>query len=84
MSRLEIHIEALVVEGVSPATGHRIGAAVERELARLLAERGVPSEWLRSIEIPRLDAGSVRLRAAGGAERTGTRIALALDQSFRR
>jgi hypothetical protein len=84
MSRLEIHIDALVLEGFSSAEAHRVAAAVERELARLLAEREIPSGWTRPAEIPRLDAGSVQVHRSGGAERTGVRIARALEQSFRR
>jgi hypothetical protein len=81
---LEIHIDALVLEGFSSSEGHRIAAAVERELARLVAEQDLPAAWTRSAEILRLDAGRVQLRPAGGAEQAGLRIALALDQSFRR
>lgn len=83
MSRLVIHVDELVLEGFSSAEAHRVAAAVERELARLLAEQDLPAVWTRSSEIQRLDAGRVQLRPSG-AEQAGVRIARALDQSFRR
>jgi hypothetical protein len=42
MTRTELEIEHLVLEGVRPADARVIGAAVERELARLVRERGAP------------------------------------------
>ena len=39
---IEVTIGELVLEGVSPAERLRIGAALESELGRLLAERGLP------------------------------------------
>jgi hypothetical protein len=38
---IEVRIGELVLEGFSATDRLRIGAAVERELARLVAERGV-------------------------------------------
>ena len=74
MSGLHVHVDELVFEGFSPAESHRIAAALERELARLLAEQGLP--WT---EFSAIDAGRIRL--SGSPERIGARIAAAL---FRR
>lgn len=38
---VNLHIEELVLHGFAPHDRHRIGDAVERELLRLLTERGV-------------------------------------------
>lgn len=57
--RVELHVERLVVDGASPAEARRIGAAVELELGRLLAERGLPAGLERGGEIGALDAGPV-------------------------
>jgi len=46
-SSVELHIEELVLHGFSPSDRFAISDAVERELARLLADRGV-STSLRS------------------------------------
>ena len=39
---IELHIEELVLHGFEPGDRHRIGEAIERELARLFAEQGTP------------------------------------------
>ena len=39
---VELHIEELVLHGFAPGDRYAIGDAVERELARLLGEQGVP------------------------------------------
>ena len=63
-SRVELHIQELVVHGVGPLDARRIGAAVERELARLLAERGVPPQWLEGAGREAVD-GQTFVAAAG-------------------
>jgi hypothetical protein len=40
---VEVRIDELVLHGFAPGDRYVIGEAVERELARLLGERGVPS-----------------------------------------
>jgi hypothetical protein len=73
--RVELRIEELVLEGVAPAEAHRVGAAVERELARLVRDNGVPE-----------GAGAVRAPAPASIERLpgeapaalGTRLAGAI------
>jgi len=42
MTRAEVAIETLVLEGVRPSEAALVGAALERELARLVREGGVP------------------------------------------
>ncbi|MGD8752520.1 MAG: hypothetical protein PVG14_13915, partial [Anaerolineales bacterium] len=42
---VELNIEALLLHGFSPHERFRIAQAVERELARLLAEGGLPAAW---------------------------------------
>src|SRR5581483_9421147 len=39
---VELHIDALVLHGFAPGDRHAITQALEAELTRLLAERGVP------------------------------------------
>lgn len=55
---VDLRIEELVLRGFPPEARHRIGDAVERELARLFAERDAkrvaPAGGGR---IPRVDAG---------------------------
>ena len=40
---IEIRIDELVLHGIAAADRLRIGAALEKELARLLVERGAPA-----------------------------------------
>jgi hypothetical protein len=40
---VRIEIDQLVLHGVRPADRHRVAAAFERELTRLLRTRGLPS-----------------------------------------
>ncbi len=44
-TRVDLRIDELVLHGLAGVHGPRLGAAVERELARLIAERGVPDAW---------------------------------------
>ncbi len=39
---LDLHIDALLVDGIAVADHASLGAAVQAELARLFTERGVP------------------------------------------
>jgi len=48
---IELHIEELVLHGLSPGDRYRIGEAVEQELTRLLADQGVPESLERGGEI---------------------------------
>ncbi|HEX5503432.1 MAG TPA: hypothetical protein VFW96_12475 [Thermomicrobiales bacterium] len=73
---VELRIEELVLHGFAPGDRAPLGAAVERELARLFAERGVPPALLGGGEIARLDAGS--FTAERGVEATGARVARAV------
>jgi hypothetical protein len=40
--RVELRIDDLVLEGVAPAEARDVGEALERELGRLVRERGAP------------------------------------------
>lgn len=83
---VEIHIERLVLEGVSPIDRHRIGAAVERELARLLSERGLPSGLEGDPSTVRhlrhVDGGSFRRGPVDRPQTVGTRVAEGVYQGL--
>jgi hypothetical protein len=75
MRRTEIEIEHLVLEGVRPADARVIGAALERELARLVRERGAPGEWIvASGDVP----VSIDTRAGESPAALGARLAGAI------
>jgi len=74
-TNLELNIEELVLHGFPPGDHHRIGEAVERELARLFAERGVSPSWDQSRNLAHLDGGTFEAKPALRAEAIGTRVA---------
>jgi hypothetical protein len=59
--RIEVHIERLVLDGVpvTTADGPHVRAAVEGELARLLAGSGVSRELATGGALPRVAASQV-------------------------
>ncbi len=81
---IELHIDELVLHGFSPADRLRIGAALEGELARLLAESGIPPELARVSGIERVDGGQLELSAGASARDLGAGIAHAVYGSLGR
>lgn len=77
-AHVELYIEELVLHGFAPAERHHIGDAVERELARLFAEQGVPPALLRVQDSPQIDAAPFRVAAGTRAETVGVQVAQAV------
>jgi|GEM_PF-486372 len=75
---VELHIDELVLHGFAPGQRYAIGDAVERELARLFNERGLPPGTGEEIEIEEVDAGTIQLSAGGNDEATGRQLARAI------
>jgi len=82
--RIDLHIEELVLEGFHPADRRRLGAAVERELARLLTERGLPPGLARGADLPRLDGGSFPAPPGARPEAVGRQVAAAVFGGLKR
>jgi hypothetical protein len=76
--KVDLTLGTLVLEEVPRHHRHRVAAALERELARLLAERGVPGVLQRSGVVPRLQAGEMKTTPADSASELGRRIAHSL------
>jgi hypothetical protein len=81
---VELHVDELVLEGFAPGDRRRIGEAVERELARLLAIGDLPARLAEGGEIARLDGGSFEAAAGGRAEAVGGQVARAVFGSLDR
>ena len=79
---VELHIEELVLHGF-PA-GHRfgIGDALQQELTRLVAERGLPGVIAHPVNIDRIDAGTMQVGVGARPRMIGTRLAEKLHQQF--
>ena len=78
MKRIEVNIDELVLHGFAPRDRHRIKAAVERELGRLLGEQGAPAALTQSHELATLDGGTVEVAPGSPADAVGTQVARAL------
>jgi hypothetical protein len=73
-----MHIEELVLRGFDPADRRRVAKAVREELARLLAEGGVPPPLAQGGEATWLDAGSFDAVPGSGADEIGAQVARAI------
>ena len=73
--KIDLHIEELVLDGFRPSDRHRIGAAVERELARLLTERGLPARAGARGGPAGLDGGSFEAKPGARPEAVGRQVA---------
>ena len=80
---IEIDIRELVLQGVAPADRYSIADAVEVELARLLAQHGLPPPLDRGANIAQIDAGSVAVRAASQPTLLGIQIAKSVYKGLR-
>jgi hypothetical protein len=74
---IQLHIERLVLDGVGVAPGQRalVQAAVEAELARLLAQGGLAQGLAAGGALPSVRAGAIQLANDGDPQRMGTQIA---------
>lgn len=73
-----IEIDELVLHGFPAADRYRIGEAVQAELARIFAERGLPGTTLQSVAAARRDGGSFNVAAGMPAGAVGAGAAEAV------
>lgn len=71
---IALNIEEFVLRDVPYALRHRIAAAMQLELTRLLSERGLPPSLAQGGHIPNLDIGPVHT-ADTQADALGSQIA---------
>ncbi|MCP3960732.1 MAG: hypothetical protein GY719_23050 [bacterium] len=77
-SAVSVEIDELVVEGLGRPAAHRMSAALEVELGRLIGERGVPAGLSEPGGAAALDLDDVELAAGTPPERLGRGLAAAL------
>ena len=76
---VEFTIERLVLAGIAPGDRYAVAAAVQSELARLLAVQIVPpADSNPAMTARRIDAGSIHIDHGMGAARVGEQIAQAI------
>lgn len=59
---IKIEINELVLHGFNYHDYKRIGNAIEHELSKLIAKRGLPKGFAINNEIPKQDAGSFSIK----------------------
>jgi hypothetical protein len=72
---LELRIEEMVLHGFAPGDRYRIGDAMQRELARLFTEQGMPPSLAQRREVARVDGGAFEVAPGSRAEAIGVRVA---------
>lgn len=75
---IDVHIEELVLTGFPRGASREIGEAVQRHLARLFTERGVPAGMQQSIAAPLMNAGRFTVGAGAKPAAIGGQIAHAV------
>lgn len=81
-SGIELHIEELVLHGFAHRDRYAIGAAVERELARLFAEQGIPASLMNGGDMARLNGGSFAVTRGSKPEAIGSQVAQSVYQGM--
>ena len=80
---IELNIDELVLHGFAPGDRYRIGEAVEQELTRLLADKGVPQSLERGGEIGHVDGGAFEVAQGSRAQVVGAQVAKAVYRGLR-
>ena len=80
---IELTIDELVLDGLLRSGRYALAEALERELARLIVERGAP--FLNRLDaMPVLDAGTFEVAANATPQAIGQQIALTLYEGMER
>ncbi len=79
---VHLHIDRLVLDGLGPLDGDAVSAAVQAEVARLVAESGVPAASVRDHRQPRADGGAFGLMPGADAESVGRHVAQQIYSSL--
>ncbi len=75
---IELHIEELVLHGFAPGDRRAISAAIQHELTRLFAERGIHPSLTRGYNAARLDGGAFNIKSGAKPESIGTQVTQSL------
>lgn len=74
-AQINLHIEELLLRDVPYALRHRIAAAFEHELTRLLREQDPPLSITQRGYIPHIDIGTMQITPDAKPDAIGTQIA---------
>ena len=81
---LDVHIEALVLHGVSAHDRVAVACALGDELLRLLRAHGISPALARGGYVERIDAGAFSLSPAARAPAVGAQIARSAHRGLMR
>jgi hypothetical protein len=79
---IQFHIEELVLHGFPAGERHRIAAAMEQELGRLVAAQGLAGVR-QSVELERVQGGVMQVVAGQQPQATGVQIARSVFRNLR-
>lgn len=79
---VELHIEELILHGFAPGCAYTIGDGVERELAHLLREQGVPISLRSETAAEEIRAATFNMLPIAKPPAIGRQIAHAVYQGF--
>jgi hypothetical protein len=79
---IEVYIDQLVLHGFSPHQHHDIAAALEAELTRLIAERGIPHGLQSKGNIPVMNAANFSINKNSKGKSIGNKIAGSVYKSL--
>lgn len=80
--RIKLNIEQLILHNVSPGDRYRISDAIQNELSRLFAERGVPPALIKGKNAARIDAGELKIAPGAKPEAIGVQAARSIYGGF--
>jgi hypothetical protein len=83
-TRIEVDIEDVQLDGLGPYRADVLAAAVEQELARLIAEEGLPPALGRAPGVRRPGGGAPGLRQGTPEREAVAGIARAIHEGFGR
>ncbi len=72
---IDLRIDELILHGFAARDRHRIAAALEHELSRLIAQGELAHPRSNSIQLDRIDAGTFHLDPATGPNHIGRMVA---------
>jgi hypothetical protein len=85
MSRIQLNIDHLVLNGFAPAEAQVLAEALREQLAHVLANPASRAEWAHPHRTPVLKLGSMPLQAGTtGASKFGTQVANAVGRGLMR
>jgi len=79
---IELQIDELILTGFPACDRSRIGAAVERELGRLLSEEGLPAALGQGGDRQSSDGSSFDVQPNARPEAVGVQVAQAIYRGF--